>query len=62
LYDAFQVAIQKKSTLREGLGFVRQAYELMSKALYPESMLALKFKNLMESPTSHYAHPIHGLH
>jgi hypothetical protein len=53
LFDAFQMAIMKKSTLPEGIEFIREAQQIMSSAVSPNSAAAKRYKSYLENPSSH---------
>jgi hypothetical protein len=53
LYDAFQMAIMQKATLPEGIEFIRQAHEIVSSAVSPNSSNAKKYKMYLEDPSKH---------
>jgi len=54
LFDAFEIAITNESTVKVGLEFVTEAYELAKRIAHPErNGLVKKYKKYMENPSSH---------
>jgi hypothetical protein len=53
LYDAFQVAIMKRATLHEGIGYISEAYDIACTAISPGSSCAENFKKYLDYPEGH---------
>ena len=53
LYDAFQVAIMKKKTLKEGEEYIRKVCEIMHRILHPDSEDCRKYDTYAKTPSSH---------
>ena len=54
LFDAFQVAILKKATLKEGIGYITEAYNIACAVFSPNSSCAKDFKMYLDKPSNHH--------
>lgn len=52
-YDGFQVAVCRRSTLPQAMGYIRRAYELAVAVGGTEWRDAVRYKELVERPESH---------
>jgi hypothetical protein len=55
-YDAFQVCITKRKTLRQGLEYLKKSTNIMSFIVHPDSEDLIRFKDLLVHPEHHRSH------
>jgi len=60
LFDGFQIGIMRKKTMKLGLDYVNEAYELAKRIAHPEyNGLVKMYKMYMELPSAHTVYLLH---
>eukprot|EP00798_Chlamydomonas_sp_ICE-L_P013516 gene13516-19381_t len=60
LYDAFQMAVTRRSTLPEAKDFIRRAYDAALSVGCPTSEETVKYKEFVEDPSRHRLYLVGG--